>query len=62
MPVAGSHAAGNGDNNTGSLLHRVVGKCPEVEVKLGDATVKCLVDTGAQVSTVTRVFFQPVPR
>lgn len=57
MPVAGSHATGSGETNKSSLLHKAVGECPEDEVGLSGTKVKCLVDTGAQVSTVTESFF-----
>ena len=42
----------------GSLLSRLVGKCPVVDVCLGGAEVTCLLDTGAQVSTLTESFYR----
>ena len=40
------------------MLHQDVGKCPEVTVRLGSHPVRCLLDTGAQVSTITESFFK----
>ena len=42
----------------GSIINRAVGVCPEVSVKLGDAEVRCVIDTGAEVSTVTESFYR----
>ena len=42
-----------------NLITRAVGDCPEVTLDLGSARdVRCLLDTGAQVSTVTEAFFR----
>jgi hypothetical protein len=41
----------------GSFFQRAVGTCPEATVTLGSKEVRCLLDTGAQVSTVTESFF-----
>lgn len=35
----------------GSLIKRAVGECPDVSAKLGDVDVRCLIDTGAEVSS-----------
>ena len=51
-----SHVAGL-EVDDGSILNRAVGKCPEVMVGVGDVQMRCLVDTGAQVSTITESFF-----
>jgi hypothetical protein len=37
----------------GPPLSRIVGTCPLADLAVGDVTLKCLVDTGAQVSTIT---------
>ena len=37
---------------------RVVGECPDVEVSVGNTTLRCLLDTGAQVSTITESFYK----
>ncbi|KAK3737241.1 hypothetical protein QZH41_010870 [Actinostola sp. cb2023] len=34
------------------------GNCPEVRVRVGDVDVRCLIDTGAEVSTVTESFYK----
>lgn len=38
----------------------LVGKCPVVEVKMGGVKVKCLLDTGSMVTTITESFFKEV--
>ena len=53
-----SQVEGLVSNDVGSILKRAVGTCPEVEVKVGDVSWKCLLDTGAQVSTITESFFR----
>ena len=35
-----------------------MGECPEVYIKIGPIEVRCLLDTGAQVSTITESFFR----
>ena len=35
------------------MLHKVVGQCPEQSVGVQGCEVRCLLDTGAQVSTLT---------
>ena len=42
----------------GSLISKAVGRCPEAVLQLGSEDVRCLLDTGAQVSTVTESFFK----
>ena len=37
---------------------KAVGQCPDVMVSIGDVNVKCLLDTGAQVSTITEEFYR----
>ena len=39
-------------------MERVVGSCPEVMARLATVDVRCLIDTGAQVSTITEDCFQ----
>ena len=41
----------------GSVISRAVGECPEAQISIGGVTMTCLIDTGAQVSTVTETFF-----
>ena len=40
------------------MLSNVVGSCPVVMVQVGQREVTCLLDTGAQVSTLTESFFR----
>ena len=41
----------------GSIIERAIGECPEVTACLGGKELRCLVDTGAQVSTITESLF-----
>lgn len=47
--------------NVGSVLAKAVGQCPEEIVTIDGQQVLCLLDTGAQVSTVTEGFFKKLP-
>ena len=47
----GEHISG------GSVIANAIGDCPEVRVKVGDVDVRCLIDTGAEVSTITESFY-----
>lgn len=38
----------------------LVGRCPAVEVEMGGVWVKCLLDTGSMVNTITESFFKQV--
>ena len=40
-----------------AIFENVVGDCPGVSVRVGDVDVACLIDTGAEVSTMTESFF-----
>ena len=40
------------------VIERAIGKCPVVNVKLGNTAASCLLDTGSQVSTITDEFFR----
>ena len=58
-PVIESHTAGPQEPvNSGSIFRKAVGQCPESVVRLGASEVCCLLDTGAQVSTITESFFR----
>ena len=57
-PVTKSHVAGLQAVSSGSVLGKAVGECPVVSVCLGGQNVHCLLDTGAQVSTITETFFR----
>lgn len=52
-----SHTSGDIHKN-GSLLLRAVGTCPEAWVTIDGVGMKCLLDTGAQVSTITETFYR----
>ena len=56
MPAVESHTAGS--NNIGSCLTKAVGVCPEAMIALNDIEIRCLLDTGAQVSTITESFYR----
>ncbi|KAK9519917.1 hypothetical protein VZT92_022616 [Zoarces viviparus] len=40
------------------FLERAVGKCPEVDIQIGGVPLRCLLDTGSNVSTLTESFFR----
>ena len=42
----------------GSIIENAVGDCPEVKVSVGGVDVGCLIDTGAEVSTITESFYK----
>lgn len=50
-PAVGEHISG------GSIIAQAIGDCPEVRVRVDDVDVRCLIDTGAEVSTVTESFY-----
>ena len=43
-----------------NAAQQLIGKCPEVEVEMGGVMVKCLLDTGSMVTTITESFFNEV--
>ena len=44
--------------SSGSMLEIMVGGCPEATIVVMDAEVRCLVDTVAQVSTLTESYYR----
>lgn len=47
------------DSNTRqSVLKIAVGECPEIDILIGEEPVRCLLDTGSQISTITESFFR----
>lgn len=40
-----------------SLLVRAVGTCPEIKVEYESLLIRCLIETGAEVSTIAESFF-----
>ena len=61
LPSYSSEGAINGSSHQGQVstesISQLVGGCPHVVVQMGGVDVKCLVDTGSMVSTVTETFF-----
>ena len=53
-----SHAVGEHLTDGGSIIENAVGDCPEVNVRVGGVDVVCLIDTGAEVSTITESFYK----
>jgi hypothetical protein len=45
-------------NSGSSLLTNVFGKCPDAIIQMNGYDVCCLLDTGAQVSTITESYYQ----
>ena len=39
-------------------MEKAIGKCPVVEVRVSGQSANCLLDTGAEVSTITEGFFR----
>lgn len=40
------------------FLEHAVGQCPEVDIQIGGVSLRCLLDTGSNVSTLTESFFR----
>ncbi|XP_051931175.1 uncharacterized protein LOC127607116 [Hippocampus zosterae] len=40
------------------FIERAVGKCPEVEIQIGGVPLRCILDSGSNVSTLTETFFR----
>ena len=53
-----SHATGITSAQEGSVLYKAIGNCPEIIAQLGKVNIRCLLDTGAQVSTITESCFK----
>lgn len=43
---------------TERFLEHAMGKCPEVDVEGGGVPLRCLIDTGSNMSTLTERFFR----
>ena len=50
-----SGSSGRGEDQ--SAVQQVVGACPYVNISIGGVKVRCLLDTGSMVSTVSETFF-----
>ena len=37
---------------------KVIGKCPEIDITLGGIPVRCLYDSGSQVTTITNAYYE----
>ena len=46
------------ENSAGSMIRKIVGQCPEQNVRVQGCDISCLLDTGAQVSTITEQFYR----
>ena len=59
QPVAVSCTTGehSAEEEGSEVLHKAIGRCPELMIQLGKANIRCLLDTGAQVSTITEACF-----
>ena len=59
QPVAVSCTTGvqSAKEEGSEVLHKAIGRCPELMVQIGKADIRCLLDTGAQVSTITEACF-----
>uniref|UniRef100_A0A672FZX6 Gypsy retrotransposon integrase-like protein 1 n=1 Tax=Salarias fasciatus TaxID=181472 RepID=A0A672FZX6_SALFA len=50
---------GSDDNLTKErFLKNAVGQCPEVDIQIGGVPLRCILDTGSNVSTLTESFFR----
>ena len=61
--MVGSHSATGQDSGShhsirDDIVQRAVGQCPEAVACLGPAKANCLLDSGAQVSTITESFYR----
>ena len=54
MPAAGSHAVGL---TIGSHSNNVIAPCPTTVITISNTDIKCLIDTGSMVSTITESFY-----
>lgn len=54
----GSDGSKSGPLTKEQFLERAVGKCPEVEICIRGVAVRCLLDTGSNVSTLSESFFK----
>ena len=57
----GSHIRENNSpilKTSNEIYRNAIGKCPLVDVLVNDKEVKCLLDTGAEVSTLTEDFYK----
>ena len=41
-----------------SILQKAIGTCPEVVIRMSNIDARCLLDTGAEVSTITESFYK----
>ncbi len=50
---------GSSDSKDG-LIDKIIGTCPEVVISIAGVDIKCLYDSGSQVTTVTEGFLEQV--
>jgi len=36
---------------------KLIGECPEIDAMFGDVPVRCLIDSGSQVTTITEIYY-----
>lgn len=53
-----SRKVGESNQRVDSIMNKAIGNCPEAMVQVGTVSMRCLLDTGAQVSTITESFFR----
>lgn len=53
-----SPAMGGEHSTGGSIVAQAIGNCPVAEIRVGGVDIRCLIDTGAEVSTVTESFYK----
>lgn len=56
--MRGKSEGSNNPPTKRQFLEKAVGQCPEVSVKIGGVSFRCLLDTGSNVSTMTEDFFR----
>jgi len=40
-----------------SECKKLIGECPEIDAMFGNAPVRCLIDSGSQVTTITETYY-----
>ena len=56
-PTSTAEHSGSQEQNHSTEFNRVVGKCPEIEVEMNHIPIRCLLDSGSQVTTITESCF-----
>ncbi|XP_029920216.1 uncharacterized protein LOC115368293 [Myripristis murdjan] len=53
----GNMTGSNGDSDTPGPTSNLVASCPKVTINMGGVDIRCLLDTGSMVTTITESFF-----